>query len=300
MAYYKVPQNVEAEDKILGPFSFRQFIYLIVAALGCALAWGFYVIFPPLVVIPIPIILFFLVLALPIKKDQPMEIYLSAIVSFYLKPRRRLWIPDGNNHSIEITIPKTNEQQLTKNLSEDEAARRIKYLAQIVDTKGWAVRGLAGFPSNPAINDNVYGESTQINDMLDNNNPTAISLNQKLEASNDQIRKNLTDNLKKQLKETKATDSEPVLEYNPYPESIHQSILNPDTDDKKNNHKVQKADNSVENKNAKSTKQPPVSADIMNLVDNSSGLTVSTIAHEADRLKNKNNDNKEEVFISLH
>ena len=27
MAVYKVPQDVEADDKLIGPFSFRQFIY---------------------------------------------------------------------------------------------------------------------------------------------------------------------------------------------------------------------------------------------------------------------------------
>ncbi len=29
MATYKIPQNVEAEDKLIGPFSFKQFIFLI-------------------------------------------------------------------------------------------------------------------------------------------------------------------------------------------------------------------------------------------------------------------------------
>jgi hypothetical protein len=40
MATYKVPQDVEADDKLIGPFSFRQFIYLIIVALAIALAWG--------------------------------------------------------------------------------------------------------------------------------------------------------------------------------------------------------------------------------------------------------------------
>ena len=31
MAEHKVPQDVEAEDKLIGPFSFRQFVYLMVA-----------------------------------------------------------------------------------------------------------------------------------------------------------------------------------------------------------------------------------------------------------------------------
>ena len=40
MAVYKVPQDVEAEDKLLGPFSMRQFIYLIIAAMGIAIGWA--------------------------------------------------------------------------------------------------------------------------------------------------------------------------------------------------------------------------------------------------------------------
>ncbi|TAL14698.1 hypothetical protein EPN95_02230, partial [Patescibacteria group bacterium] len=34
MAQYKVPQDVEADDKLIGPFSFRQFVYLIIVALS--------------------------------------------------------------------------------------------------------------------------------------------------------------------------------------------------------------------------------------------------------------------------
>ena len=90
---YKVPQDVEAEDKLLGPFSFRQFIYLIIVALAGLGAFALFQLFPPLVIIPVPIILFFGALALPIRKDQPMEIYLAAVLSFYLKPRKRLWQP---------------------------------------------------------------------------------------------------------------------------------------------------------------------------------------------------------------
>ena len=40
MAVYKVPQDVEADDKLIGPFSFRQFIYLIIVAISGAAAFG--------------------------------------------------------------------------------------------------------------------------------------------------------------------------------------------------------------------------------------------------------------------
>ena len=39
MSVYKVPQDVEAEDKLLGPFSFRQFIFLIIAVVSLGAAY---------------------------------------------------------------------------------------------------------------------------------------------------------------------------------------------------------------------------------------------------------------------
>ena len=58
MAVYKVPQDVEADDKLIGPFSFRQFIYLIVVAISMAGAWGLSTVFIPLAIIPLPFIIF--------------------------------------------------------------------------------------------------------------------------------------------------------------------------------------------------------------------------------------------------
>lgn len=54
MATYKVPQDVEADDKLIGPFSFRQFVYLmLVFGLGVA-AVALFQVFPLLAIIPLP------------------------------------------------------------------------------------------------------------------------------------------------------------------------------------------------------------------------------------------------------
>ena len=128
MAVYKVPQDVEAEDKLLGPFTFRQFIYLFIAAAMGFLAFLLWQVLPILAVIPTPVLLFFAILALPLRKDQPMETYLAAIISFYIKPRIRLWDPDGVESRVEISAPKAVEVSLSKDLSQDEAERRFAYL----------------------------------------------------------------------------------------------------------------------------------------------------------------------------
>ena len=167
MSVYKVPQDVEADDKLLGPFNFRQFIYLIIVA-GCIaldiFLWG---IFPGLIILPLPVIIFFGALALPLRKDQPMETYLAAIVSFYLKPHKRLWQPDGIEHLIQISAPINKEDSLIKDISQMEASRRLSYLADIVDTEGWAIKHSVT-PTQTAVREEYSNEARSAEDMFDN------------------------------------------------------------------------------------------------------------------------------------
>ena len=163
MAQYKVPQDVEAEDKLLGPFSFRQFVYLLIAA-GCiALMVGLFQLFPVLAIFPLLPALLFLALALPLKKDQPMEMYLAALVSYYLKPRTRKWMPGQKESTILITAPKVVEETRTRDLSEEEATHRLSFLADIVDTEGYAIRGMA----TTSMREDLVAEANATADMFD-------------------------------------------------------------------------------------------------------------------------------------
>lgn len=180
MAVYKVPQDVEADDKLIGPFSFRQFIYLIVVAISMAIAWGLSQLFIPLAIIPLPVIVFFAALALPLRKDQPMEAYLSAVVSFYfLKSRKRFWQPDGIDSFVTIIPPKDSDRILTKGFDETEASRRLQYLAQLVDSHGWAIRGASATPDT-SINTDLYYETQATPDMMDATTDSAKAMKKQL------------------------------------------------------------------------------------------------------------------------
>lgn len=191
MAVYKVPQDVEADDKLLGPFSFRQFIYLAIAAAGGVVAWGLSKIFLPLAIIPAPIVITFIILALPLRKDQPMEIYAAAILSFLIKPRKRLWQPDGVVTLIEVSLPEVKEFR-GKGLTQDETSERLNYLSQLVDTQGWAVRGLSNAPAvldNPQLSDDIMTETqTPEEDVLDENNQISQNLSARLDQTDEQRR----------------------------------------------------------------------------------------------------------------
>lgn len=205
MAVYKVPQDVEADDKLIGPFSFRQFIYLIVVAIAMAGAWGLSQLFIPLAIIPLPIIVFFAALALPLRKDQPMEAYLSAVVSFYfLKSRKRFWQPDGIDSFVTIIPPKDADKILTKELTDTEATRRLDYLAQLVDTHGWAIRG-AGSTPDTSISTDLYFESQQAPDMMDNTTASAKALTKQLNDKVTAERKVAVNNMKTTGKQTTTT-----------------------------------------------------------------------------------------------
>ena len=176
MATYKVPQDVEAEDRLLGPFTFRQFVYLLIAAIAGALAAALFQIFPLLALLPTPVIFFFLVLALPLKKDQPMETYLAAIISFYMKPNKRFWRPGQGETTIQITAPKIVEKSRTRDISEEEASHRLSFLSNLVDSEGYAIRG----NHNGNFTENFIADTEDVNDFMDDSqNQNLINLMQK-------------------------------------------------------------------------------------------------------------------------
>lgn len=318
MATYKVPQDVEADDKLIGPFSFRQFIYLIIVALAGGLAWGLSQLFIGLVIIPLPIILLFGALALPLRKDQPMEIYLAAIISYYLKPHRRLWDSDGVESLIEITVPKVVEVQRSKNITQADAEQRFSYLAGIVDSGGWAIRGV-GAQASPSttINNDIFLEAQSAEDVLDSNNSVAQGFNTMMSKETDRVRQEAIDRMHQaptavvpivapvpapaipatQAPPQQATP-QPTPVFNPYP-SIQQTVIQPINDVAHST--SQPAPTPVETpvpQTAPTTSGKPLSADIMNLANNPD-LSIETIAREAHRLQEKENDMSEEVVISL-
>lgn len=270
MAEYKVPQDVEADDKLLGPFSFRQFVYLLIAAGLIALAVGLFQIFPLLAIIPVPFILLFAALALPLKKDQPMETYLAALISYYLKPRKRLWTPGQRESSILITAPKVVEDIRTRDISGEEATSRLSFLADIVDSEGRAI--------NNNMRDDLAAEAAATADMFENNHFDSLDASLKKDEANRHAE--VVQEMKEAIKKVESPLNSPTIILPNSP--IAQRPL-----EKSNNPKIN---------NPKTTTTLPPKPDIIELANNSD-FSVATIAKEANRINRKDED---EVFISLH
>jgi hypothetical protein len=142
MAQYKVLQDIEAEDKLLGPLSLRQFIYAAIVIVLGFVAFKLLV-FKWFLAIPfLPPMIFFGLLAAPFGRDQPSEVWLLAKIRFFLKARKRIWDQAGVKELVTITVPKKIERIVSKGFSEQEVTSRLKALASTLDTRGWAVKNI--------------------------------------------------------------------------------------------------------------------------------------------------------------
>ncbi len=145
MAVHKVPQDVEAEDKFLGPLSFKQFLF------GGGTVISGYMIFLGLSknIWPLSVVFFFPFLAFamltfPWSKEQPTELWLAARIRFFIKPRRRIWDQTGLKDLVNVTAPIHQTHALTDGLSATDVQGRLSALATMVDSRGWAVKNHMG------------------------------------------------------------------------------------------------------------------------------------------------------------
>jgi hypothetical protein len=157
MAVYKVIQDIEAEDKFVGPLTLKQFIFAGITALCIYLSFIF--ISRGVWFLALPFLPFILVggfLAFPWGRDQPTEIWLLAKLRFLFKPRRRIWDQTGVQELVTITAPKRDVTQYTNNLSQIEVKSRLRVLADTIDSRGWAIKNanvnLAAEPNSAFAN----------------------------------------------------------------------------------------------------------------------------------------------------
>jgi hypothetical protein len=221
MAVYTVIQDVEAEDKLIGFLTLKGFIYaaisgvsaflevrlLIAGSLG-PLRWLLMLVFLG------PMILFG-VLASPLGREQPTEVWLLSRVKFFFKPHRRIWDQSGLNHLVTITAPKKLERQLTKNFSQTEVHSRLQALASTLDSRGWATKNstinVGAAPSylenartdtDRLVEPSALSQDTPVvdihaaDDILDEqNNPTAQNFAALMRQADDNRKKTVADKI---------------------------------------------------------------------------------------------------------
>ena len=211
MATYKVIQDIEAEDKLIGPLTLKQSIYAGIAALCGYLSFvvatkGLSL----LLAIFLPPTLFFAFFAFPWGRDQSTEIWALAKIRFYIKSRRRLWDQTGVKDLVTITAPKHESRKLTNGLTENEVQSRLNALASTLDSRGWAVKNVYSIPPLVAqqpsdrlldisnLPQQVAPEGiTLADDIMDDNNARAHQLQEMVTAASSSHKQSLLEHMQR-------------------------------------------------------------------------------------------------------
>ncbi len=106
---FQVPQFIDVEDKIFGPFTFKQFIYLIG---GGGAAFALYKLLPIYFSIPLILPIVALALALTFYKvnNRPFIAILESAFQFYIAPKLYIWKQNMNKKKeAEVKKPETTD-----------------------------------------------------------------------------------------------------------------------------------------------------------------------------------------------
>jgi hypothetical protein len=119
---FQVPQFIEVEDKIFGPLTFKQFIYLIGGAGACYLAWR---LFPIYISIPVIIAVAGLAVSLAFIQMNGRPFILSLESGFYylLHSKLYLW-----NNSQKPLVARGNTKVAT-------AGKNGPYIPKLTDSR---------------------------------------------------------------------------------------------------------------------------------------------------------------------
>lgn len=123
MQQFQVPQFIDIEDRIIGPLTLKQFLYLLGAAGVVIIGWAF-LYFTLFVIFAVPAAGLFVALAFLKINKRPLPTVIFNAIGYYLKPRLYIWRQtpqkretikapaDRKDESLLAGAPKLSENKL--------------------------------------------------------------------------------------------------------------------------------------------------------------------------------------------
>lgn len=130
---FSVPQFIEIEDKVVGPFTFKQFVYLAGGGAFCFLAWRFLPIFISVILI-IPMAGLAVALAFYKVNNQPFILILSSAIRYWLGSKLYVWKKDDKKILQKtINLPSQNVSPVDMPQVSRLGAGRLREIAWSLD-----------------------------------------------------------------------------------------------------------------------------------------------------------------------
>ncbi|MBW6432080.1 PrgI family protein [Patescibacteria group bacterium] len=144
MAQYKVPQNIDIEDKVVGPLTIRQFLIILVTA-GIILILNLFLSFLGPIFYMIAFLIGTLGIGLAFFKygDQNAELFIISAFKTFTNPRKRVWQKEEPRQASsakpqEDNTKKEEEEYVSTRANVSEARSHLEKLAEVVDSGGYS------------------------------------------------------------------------------------------------------------------------------------------------------------------
>lgn len=327
MATYKVPQDVEADDKLIGFLSLKQFIFVLLGFGFGYLTFIFFTKVHPVasVVWILPMTICF-VLGLYQRKDQPVEVFLASAIRFKLKPHKRKWDQEGYEERVIITAPPKIERNYTKNLTNEQVTSHLGALSSLMDSRGWASK-LNNDWQNPTLADTAasdrllhaedlnpaedsalpnYAQPVDVQD--ESNSPIARDFEVRIQQSSNEAHRQALLALQQARQEgpeprpTSASTTGPTPVYSAYPTMVQKTVTPASANDPAT--ATAQVTNSAASGPAQSTDQAVVQTDQQPQIQPVSTISTApastTPTPVSTTSPSDSSDASEEVEISLH
>ena len=118
---FRVPQNIDMQDRIVGPLTMAQFAY---AVIGSGLAWGTYTSLPKPFSMGVAVLIAFITICVIFVKinEQPFLTFIGHMFIYALNPKQMVWNQvDKPSISVQFySAKKTEDKDITAMTSSDE------------------------------------------------------------------------------------------------------------------------------------------------------------------------------------
>lgn len=137
----KIPQNVDKEDKLVGPLTLKQFLYVLGGTALIFATWQYhltgYLFFIEFILISLVISVLMLTLAFVKINGRPFIIFLSNAFIYIFAPKQRFWSRHNHISTKKLKIADTALSPTKLQTNEGEIAYgKLEKLARILDTGG--------------------------------------------------------------------------------------------------------------------------------------------------------------------
>jgi hypothetical protein len=146
---YKIPQNIDIEDKILGPFTLRQFLYIIVGGISIYVLFNMFATTNLMLFIALSAPIATITLALVFVKvnERPFLDFFFYFITYIQDPKQKKWIKSTKIKEFNITARVAEEEkQKQRDLSDLSrrgiAISQLSQLSIVLDSRGWSQQNL--------------------------------------------------------------------------------------------------------------------------------------------------------------